>query len=235
MPPERIEFDRSPRREMARLLKGGEGLPGDFHFYLHSVFPEVPVVTVIQVVPWLKRYAYNAGGGVNLDIDLAMLMGLTEFGQAEQMLGIALTAPDRTFGVGLRRLLDIPEEAPVSKIDIFFKVMAYYGYQRNVSKLDWFIKGNPTVPLSSLPTDTATTTDERFDHLVKILRKYRIDPVVFDFTPPQMRQLRLMKVYIPDLAPPYIHSKPIFGHPRYYQVPYQLGFTSAPPSSSRTF
>ncbi|HYO15211.1 MAG TPA: YcaO-like family protein [Thermoanaerobaculia bacterium] len=230
MPPERIDLDRPVRsRELARLLELGRGIPGSFDFYLQSVdIPDVPVVTVLQVCPWLKRWAYYSGGGVNLDIDAAMLMALTEFGQAERSLRLAQNAPHRHFAYGVRRIFDVDEDIPVSQIDIFFKIIAFYGYPKNVRKMDTYRYGGPRVPLSSLATDSSTETDARFERLLEVLKRHRIDPIVFDFTPPQLKKVRLMKVYSTELSPPYLHSKPLFGHRRYYEVPHQLGFASRP-------
>jgi ribosomal protein S12 methylthiotransferase accessory factor len=227
--PEVIELDRAPtEKSLTRLLEAAEGLPGKFRFYLHTIdIPEVPVVTVMENAPWLNRWAYYAGGGVNLDIDLAMLQALSEYGQAERDLRLALAAPDRAFAYAVKRIFDIGEDASARDIDIFFKIVAYYGYPKTFKKMEWFVKGDKHVLLSSLPKQGASSTKERFDCLVEILKKHGIDPIVFDFTPPQMRQAKLMKVFIPGLAPPYLHSKPLLGHPRYYETPHKLGLAPA--------
>jgi len=227
--PERVQFDREPRlREMRRLLEAAEGLPGKPRFYLHTVDIEIPVVTVKEIFPCFKRYAYYAGGGADIDIELAMLKALIEYGQAERSLRLAMGAPERGFAHGVRRMFDVGQDTPVSKIDIFFKIVAFYGYQKNYKKMDWYLEGGKSVPLSSLPEFRSNSTEERFDHLMQILKKYQIDPIIFNFTPPQMRQIKLMKVYIPEITPPYLHSSPLLGHPRYYEVPYTLGLANKP-------
>lgn len=228
--PERIELDRPVRlRPLARLIDEAEALPGEVRFYNHTVaFPEVPVVTVKEFCPWLKRWAYYAGGGVNLDIDEAMLQATTEYGQSERSLRLVSASPNRGFSHGVRRIFDIREDTPISEIDLFYKVVAYYGYASNRAKLRWYVDENPTVPLSSLPTSDARDDKERLKILLKILEKNGLDPLVFDFTPPQMDQVKLMKVFSTELVPPYLHSKAQLGHPRYYNVPYEMGLTSKP-------
>lgn len=230
MPPELIELDRPVRlRELERLLEFSRGIPGEFGFYLQTVdIPEVPVVTVLQVCPWLRKWAYYAGGGVNLDIDEAMLQALTEFGQSERSLRLAQTAPDRYFAYGVRRMFDVAEDTPVSQIDIFFKIIAYYGYPKNIHKMADYLRGERKVPLSGLAADGAGGPVERFDRLVEVLKQHKIDPIVFDFTPRQLKKVRLMKAYILELAPPYLHSKPLLGHRRFYETPRQLGYAKAP-------
>lgn len=224
--PERITLDRvSTLPELEQLLEVGRGLPGEFGFYLQTIdLPEVPVVTVLQVCPWLKKWSYYTGGGVNLDIDAAMFQALTEFGQSERTLRLAQAAPNRIFSHGMRRIFDVSEDIPLSHIDIFFKIIAFYGYPKNVEKLDHYMHGNDLVPLSRLPSVPVATQEERYDALIKVLERHGIDPIIFDFTPSQMSSVRLMKAYITELAPPYLHSKPLLGHPRYYEIPAKLGW-----------
>ncbi|HEX4952748.1 MAG TPA: YcaO-like family protein [Thermoanaerobaculia bacterium] len=230
MAPLLVDLDREVRSpELANLLAMSRGLPGDFGFYLQTVdIPEVPVITVLQVCRWLKKWSYYAGGGVNLDIDSAMLQALTEFGQSERSLRLAQTAPDRYFAHGVRQMFDVPEDTPVSQIDIFFKIIAYYGYAKNVRKMDGYLAGERRINLSDIATDDSPNSEVRYQRLLAVLAKHKIDPIVFDFTPPQMKQVRLMKAYILELAPPYLHSKPLLGHPRFYEMPVKLGYRDSP-------
>ncbi len=230
MPPEPIELDRPIRsRGLQKLLEMSRGVPGGSTFYLQTTdIPEIPVVTVMEVCRWLKKWSYYAGGGVNLDIDQAMLQALTEFGQSERSLRLAQSAPDWGFSWGVRSMFDVDEDTPVSQIDIFFKIIAYYGYPKNVRKMDHYMNDGKMLGLSSLATDDSKTTEDRFLNLCKVLRHHKIDPIVFDFTPPQLKNIRLMKTYIPELALPYLHSKPLLGHPRFYEMPRKLGYTSKP-------
>lgn len=39
-----------------------------------------------------------------------------------------------------------------------------------------------------------------------------------------MKNNKIIKVFIPELAPPYLHSKPFYGHRRYYELPMKLGY-----------
>ena len=161
MPPEPIELDRPIRsRGLQKLLEMSRGVPGGSTFYLQTTdIPEVPVVTVMEVCNWLKKWSYYAGGGVNLDIDEAMLQALTEFGQSERSLRLAQSAPDWGFSWGVRSMFDVDEDTPVSQIDIFFKIIAYYGYPKNVRKMDHYMNDGEKLGLSSLATDDSKTTE----------------------------------------------------------------------------
>lgn len=227
IPPDIIEFDRPPRLPaLARILSAAGGLPGEMTFYHHSLdMPEIPVVTVIEIDEWLNRFAYYSGGGVDVDIDTCLLDALNEYGQAERNMKLSLAAPEWGFARGVEKLFSVDPDEDVSKIDIFFKIVAYYGYKPNIEKMQWYLHDGRKVPLSSLPSVRFRSGKERWNHLISILQKHQIDPVIFDFTPTQMKYVKLMKTYIPELTPPFLPSLPLLGHPRYYEVPYKMGWS----------
>jgi ribosomal protein S12 methylthiotransferase accessory factor len=221
----RITIDRPPATPaLRRLLESTESLPGDITLYSHSVdIPEVPVVTAIEIDPWLNRYAYHSGGGADIDIDTAALKALTEFGQIERAIRHSLLAPERAFAQSVAALFDMAPDDPVAKIDLFHKVVSYYGYRQNVEKLDWYLNGGEEVPLSALPRSQETTVEGKFNALCAVLRRHGLDPIVFDFTPVGMRHVRLIKVFIAELTQPFLQSLPVFGHPRFATTAQAMG------------
>ena len=224
IPPKRIVFDRPPAPALRRLLGISQSLPGDIDFYVHCIdFPEVPVITAIEVDPWLNRYSYYSGGGADLDIDVSLIKALNEFGQSERTTRLALISPTRSFAVAVGRLFEMGPDEPVSKIDLFFKVVSFYGWRKNAEKLDWYRKEGETVQLSELPVTGDRTTEEKLALLVEVLAAHGIDPIVFDLTPPGMHRLKLMKVFIPELTQPFVQSSPYFGHPRFKQAGMMVG------------
>lgn len=225
--PQRIRIDRpSTLPALDRLMRVASTLPISFNYYLHCVdIPEVPVVTVIAFAPAFRRYSYYAGGGVALGIDEAMLYALTEYGQSEGTLRALLLAPDWELSKATRRLFDVPEDATVNDIDMFFKIVSYYGYTNNARRMDWYLRNGEGVPLSELSVGDTRSSAEQFAQLQDILGRHDIDPVIFDFTPPQMTTLRLTKALIPELAAPYLQRLPLLGHPRYYELPQRLGWS----------
>jgi ribosomal protein S12 methylthiotransferase accessory factor len=223
LPPAVIDFDCTPELdELTALIEAYGRLPGKVSFLLHSVgFPELPVVTAVQFLPWLKRYSFYAGSGVNFDIERAILQAFGEFGQSEITYKLALNAPDRLFAKVLGRSFDVDEDTPVADIDNFIKILSYYGYPKNQRKLEWYLRGD-RVGLSTLPRYEPPSAEARFSRLLQILEQYGLDPLIFDFTAPQMKRLRILKVFIPELVPPHIASLPLLGHPRYCEVPARL-------------
>jgi ribosomal protein S12 methylthiotransferase accessory factor len=225
IPPSIIEVDRPlENAELRRLLQVADGLSGKLTFYSHILdAPELPVLTVIELDQWLNRYAYYSGGGVDVDIESVMVSAVGEFGQAERNMRLALYAPDWFFAQAISRFFDVDPGASLRELNLFFKVVPFYGYKENFEKLRWYTESPRRVALSTLPV-AGTSLDERWDILMGLLKRLKLDPVVFDFTPAHMAQARLMKVYIPELTLPCPPSWRLLGHPRYYELPQQLGF-----------
>lgn len=227
VPPAIIEIDRPVRDSALRhLLEVSSGQPGRMTFYLHTLdAPELPVLTVVEIDEWLNRYAYYSGGGVDLDIESAMLSGINEFGQAERNMRLALIAPDWGFARAIGHMFDVRPDVDTRALNIFFKIVPYYGYKQNIGKMDWYLHTPRRVKLSELPTLEDQSLDARWERLTRLLRRLRLDPIIFDFTPRQLRHAKLMKAFMPELVSPFPPSSPLLGHPRYYELPRQLGVT----------
>jgi ribosomal protein S12 methylthiotransferase accessory factor len=223
--PSQLVVDREPDDPRLRvLLEDVAALPGDVRFYSHSVdFPEVPVVTAVQMDDWLKRLAWNGGGGVGIDGEAALYGAISEFCQAERTMRMSVLAPERSVSEAVAAMFDIAEHADAEQMTLFFQAIGYYGHRVNQHKLDWYIRDNPTAGLSELPLCRPGTATERLAHVDEVLAARGIDPIVFDFTPDGMDALRLMKVFIPELTYAFLQSKPMFAHPRFTEVPEALG------------
>jgi ribosomal protein S12 methylthiotransferase accessory factor len=228
--PEQIEVDEVPSSAMLkRLLSIGQSLPNDFKFYLHrNEFEELPVVTVIGFAPSFKRYAYYAGGGVAFDAAESMLYAIGEYGQSEGTLRALLLAPTWELATATRALFHVEENIDVNDIDHFFKIVSYYGYEKNFRKMDWYLNEGPKVGLSTLARHEDNSLEARYASMLKLLGKHKIDPVVVDLSPKQMPQMRLVKVVCGDLTPPYVQNMPMLGSRRYFEVPRKLGWSNPP-------
>lgn len=226
--PRRIDFDRPPRQPaLRRLLHAAQGLPATLGFHVLVLdTPELPTVTVMSIDPRLRRYAYCAGSAADVDIDAAVLAALTEYGQSERNLRLAVAAPDWRFARALRQTFDVGPDADPRELDAFFKVLPYYGHAGNVGKLRWYAESTDAVRLSELPAGEEEERDGKWATLARLLAARGIDPVVFDFTPPQLDGLSLIKVFIPELTQPMSPAMPFLGHPRFYELPRALGRTA---------
>jgi ribosomal protein S12 methylthiotransferase accessory factor len=50
-----------------------------------------------------------------------------------------------------------------------------------------------------------------------VLKRHKLDPITFDCTPSGLNQLRLMKVFLPELTQAFLQSVPMLGHPRFHR------------------
>lgn len=227
IPPQEIEIDRishEPRLQM--LLDDMVGMPNQLRWLQHSIdIVEVPVVTVIEIDPWMHRFAYNAGGGADIDIDSAIYSALVEFGQSERTVKMSAMTPKRAVSESVARMFDIDADATADKLTLYVQAIGYYGHRSNQAKLDWYLNENEPVCLSSLATGPKGD-HERYAHLMQVLRSHDLDPIVFDFSPHGTDDLALMKVFMPELTQPFLQSQPMFGHPRFGEIAERMGCLS---------
>ena len=225
IPPRRIDFDRPPRQPaLRRLLQAADGLPTTLRFQAVTLdAPELPTVTVTSIDRWLRRFAYCVGSAADVDADTAVLGALTEYGQSERNLRLAVAAPDWSFSRALRNTFDVRPDADPRELDAFFKVLPYYGHVRNAGKVRWYVEGAEAVGLSALPECGDGRSHRKWTVLARLLTARDIDPVVFDLTPPQLDGLSLVKVFVPELTPPMSPAMPLLGHRRFLELPRALG------------
>lgn len=231
IPLDRIVIDRPIKNpKLIRLLEATDRDPGEMNFFIHNLDQShLAVVTAIQFDKWYSRFGYYAGGGVDTDIEEAMLSAMTEFSQAERSLKICLAAKEWEFSDAFSNMFDIHEDARREEFNNFIQVVPFYGYRSNQKKAAWYFEEGDEVPLSSLATTTDKSIDSRWKSIEDLLSGYGWDPVIFDFTPEGMRHTSLVKVFIPELSSPYPPSTPGLGHKRYYTVPVESGYATRAP------
>ncbi len=224
--PLKIEIDRLPRPgRLRRALEAALKVPDRLTLYLHPTdITEFHVVTAVGFVGGFDQYAYVSGGGGGLDIEEAILSALGEYAQAETSYRLSLFAPDWKFSERLKDMFGVEEDTPVEKFEIFFKILAHYGYRSHRKKLDWYLNGGESVKLSDLMGAKDKKKNDK-EMIMEISEKYDLDPVFFDFTGRDDSSVRLTKVVCPILTPPYLHSIPYFGPERYYVLPKKLGWS----------
>lgn len=230
VPLDRIVLDVPLRdRQLARAvdrLDDGVGAPT---FYLQNMdFVEFPVITAVQFDRWLPDMIYNAGGGVGATPDAAMRSALGEYCQSERTLRICQQTKNWQFRASFERLFGIHPDAQPYEFLRFVQAITYYGYPQNADRARWYFEGGGEVLLSDLYETADAVDPDPLARMYASLRSHGIDPIMFDFTPRDFRQLRIWKSYIPELAQPYPPQNPALGHPRYQTVPVDAGFRSEP-------
>ena len=136
------------------------------------------------------------------------------------MLRMGMLAPEKPLGYNLRKMFSVRPEAELDEFDLFYKVVGYYGHLQNRDKLDWYLNGQESVKFSELCERAGAdmislSVSDKLDRLLQVLARNKMEPIMFDLTPSQWRELKLVKVFIPQLCAPFLPSQPLLGHPRF--------------------
>ncbi|MDE3259267.1 MAG: YcaO-like family protein [Gemmatimonadota bacterium] len=230
IPLRRLRIDRPfSSRKANTVYEQLKSLPGKAALWLHDVgMSELPTVSAALVLPNCKKFAYQAGAASALEGEEAVLSAMVEYCQSEIQMKLAMFAPQRHWVKAIELIFDVPPDKPVSEITTFLETVGYYGYPVNSGKLQSYYRSNEEVALSELPKLKSNSSDHQLGRLKDILQQYRIDPIIFDCTPERMSQLRVIKVFIPELLQPHIAAYPYLGHPRLYEMPMKLGLRDQP-------
>ena len=223
IPPVRVELDGGFERTRtgAQLVQDLDRWPIPTQVYYHNVdLHEVPVFTAIRVEPYFREFSYLAGGGADYCPHRLLIKTLGEFGQSERMLRMGMLAPEKPLGSNLRRMFSVRPDAELDEFDLFYKVVGYYGHVDNRDKLDWYLNGQQSVKFSDLCDRAGAdvlqlSVGEKLERLLQVLARDGIEPIAFDLTPPEWRELKLVKMFIPQLCAPFLPSLPLLGHPRF--------------------
>lgn len=213
--------------QIERWLKTAERSGVKVDFYLHRIdMPEFYVVTASSVIPGLDAHSYLSGGGVGVDIESAMRSALAEVIQAERMVRTPLLSPEWELTKGFKRQFTVRRDASLSDFTNFIQVIDYYGFSENQKKLDWFLR-NPDLPTVTLSKchqeDSKSSVEDEYDRVLELYKKYNLTPVSFNFTPSEFDQIKLFKVFVPELTPAFPPNLPQLGHYRYHTIRRKLG------------
>jgi len=230
LPLRRVIIDRKMRTQRANsFLKQLHLLPGETSFWLHDVgIPQLPVISAFQLFPNYNKFSYYVGAASALDGEEALLQALVEFGQSEIQLKMANIAPQRRWMQGVKLLFDVPPDKPIREITTFLETLGYYGHRDNSGKILNFFRSDCDVLLSELPDVSSRCSHYQLGLLKEIMKEHNIDPIIIDFTPQQMKQIRTVRAFIPELLLPHVSSNPYLGHPRLFNVPFHLGLRDKP-------
>ncbi len=212
-----------------KILDSIKSLSGDVNFYLHDVgFPELPCISVTQVLPYYNKYAYHAGAASALDGEETFIQALVEYGQSELQLKCAMLAPQRRWKKGVDVIFDASPDKPLTEMRTFLENIGYYGHAENIGRLKEFFHSEKSVALSDLPNVKLKHSEEQLEYLKEILQKYDIDPIIIDCTHEQMSYVKVIKAFIPELVQPHVSAYPYLGHPRIYELPMKMGLRDKP-------
>ncbi len=140
IPLRRVEVDKQLSSKKANsILAHVRSLYGDVNFRLHDVgLPKMPCISGTQLVPYYKKFAYQAGAAAALDGEEAFVQALLEYGQSEMQLKYAMLAPQRQFMKGVQAIFDTPPDKPLAEIRTFLETIGYYGHAENTERIETF-------------------------------------------------------------------------------------------------
>lgn len=209
---------------ITRWLAQAERAGMHIDFYLHRLdMPEFFVVTACAVEEGLAAHSYVSGGGVGTTIEAAIRSALAEVVQAERMVRSPSVAPRWELTGGFKRRFTVKADATAEEFTNFIQVVDYYGFAENQDKLDWFLR-DPDLPRITLSQAQRESHEGKgAERVLELYRKHGLTPIAFDFTPASFDQIKLRKVFVPELAPAFPPNIPLLGHRRYRELPRQLG------------
>lgn len=230
IPLHRVEADRPlSSKDTNRALEHIKCRDSDVDFWLHDVgFFNLPCISATQLVPYYKKFAYQAGAAVALDGEEAFTQALLEYGQSELQLKCAMLAPQRQLYRGVEVIFDASPDKPLAEMSTFLETVGYYGHAENTGRLEEFFRSDNTVVLAELPKVRFKDSEKQLGYLKEILQQYSIDPIIIDCTHEQMSQVKVVKVFIPELVQPHVSAHPYLGHPRIYELPMKMGLRGKP-------
>ena len=82
--------------------------------------------------------------------------------------------------------------------------------------------------LSDLYARCDAADNNRYRRIHLAMQQRGIDPIMFDFTPPDFQRTKVWKAFIPELSQPYPPQSPALGHPRYLECPVNAGYRENP-------
>ena len=230
IPLRQVKIDKPlSSKKTNRDLEHIRSLSGDVNLWLHDVgLPKLPCISATQLVPYYKRFAYQAGSAAALDGEEAAIQALLEYGQSELQLKSAMLTPQRRFMRGIQAIFDAPPDKPLAEMRTFLETIGYYGHTEHAGRLKNFFRSDDTVAIAELPKVRLKHSEEQLEYLKDILQQCDIDPIVIDCTHGQMSQVKVVKVFIPELVQPHISANPYLGHPRIYELPMKMGLRDKP-------
>ena len=230
IPLRRVEVDRPLSSKKAnRYLEHIKSLPGEVSFWLHDVgFPELPSISATQLVPYYKKFAYHTGSAAGLDGEETFFQALLEYGQSEMQLKCSMLSPQWQLMRSVEAIFGAPPDKPIAEMRTFLETIGYYGHAEHAGRLKDFFRSDDTVLLSELPRAKFKHSEEQLEYLKKVLQKYDMDPIVIDYTHRQMKQMKVVKVFIPELVQHHTSAYPYLGHPRIYELPVKMGLRDKP-------
>lgn len=174
----------------------------------------IPIFTAMTLDRTRSHHMLLAGGGAWARKERALSQAIFEIGQMQIGYKLFPHAWD-----------NIRPDSHVSELTDFYHAPIFYGFAQNLHRLNNYAFAGGSIAWSDVATIETDDVDAEFEVVTALLKQRGIQPVIFDFSSACGPGLSVTKVYMPQFTAAHIPSHPFFGHPRYYEMPRQLGLT----------
>ena len=182
-------------------------------FFLNTLDTPVPVFTAIALDHSREDRAFLGGGAASSRREDALIKALVEMGQSQTAFRF-----EDPFG---RK--PVYADTKISELTEFLDAPLYYGYATNLPRLSWYVTSPQVIPWDSVPTLQFNNEEEEYEATMDWVRAAKLKPIVLDFTGACGPGMWITKVLVPQLTQACAPADPILGHPRFYELPKQLG------------
>jgi len=212
--PARVEFDLSSflagqwhlrhTRIITPSLDGVE-------VFLNTVDVPIPIFTVVARDEARSDRMFLGGGGAWSNRDRALGQALFELGQTRAVLN--------SYKPGHK---NIRPDSSITEMTDFLDGAIYFGYPENLRRLSWYTSG-PGISWEDVPSLAFADENAEYDGIVDWLRTSGLNPIVIDMDGACWPGVSVVRTIIPELTPACVAAHAYLGHPRYYELPFELG------------
>lgn len=209
LPPKQIKLDVIENKKLAKYLDYIR--QNNIIFYRHNIDQEnFHVVTAMSFDEDMTSYSFNAGGGIDSDIEKAMVSALEEYTQAINNTRKIVYAPNWLTSKFSNSVLEVHEDDDPRNFKTFYQAVSYYGLDKYKRDLDWYTKNNEELALSQIRNDQTNIDIDEY------VRKNKLKPVYFDLEVSKLfKFIFISKVYMTEFSSAFIAGFPATGHPSY--------------------
>jgi ribosomal protein S12 methylthiotransferase accessory factor len=209
IPPKRIKIDDIQNK---KLLKYGDYIKEkNIQFYRHNVDQEnYHVITAMSFDEDMTKYSFNAGGGIDQDIETAILSAIEEYTQAVNNTRKIVYAPNWLTSRFSNGVLDVQEGDDPKRFKTFYQAVSYYGLKCYQQKLDWYVKENEEITLSEIRNNQPNKD------IIEYVKENSINPLYSKLNvTDSFKHIYISKVYMTEFSPAFIAGVPAVGHSTY--------------------
>jgi ribosomal protein S12 methylthiotransferase accessory factor len=209
IPPKNIVLDKVTNKKLAKHINYIK--QNNIKFYRHNVDQtNFHVITAMSFDDDMTSYSFNAGGGIDNDIESAIVAALEEYTQAVNNTRKIVYAPRWLTSIFSNSVLEVNEDDDPKDFKTFYQAVSYYGLECYKHDLDWYVRNNEELLLSQIREQQTCVNINTY------IKDNNIKPVYFDFEVAKMfRFIYISKVYMSEFSPAFIAGFPAVGHPSY--------------------